>query len=276
MPKYSVEGNIDFYGELYKLLDDNALQVDDQSQDLCLITNLPLTENYVTLECNHKFNYVPLFKDLVNRKTKHSSLDTQVLKLNELRCPYCRHRESKLLPFYENMGVEKVHGVNFIDDNIVLTKTTDDYFTGNCAYKVTSFDGTEVCCHGSYIKTHADGKNYCYTHLRFLQRKAVKDKLLEKKAAEKALKLEEKNLAKQKLMEEKMKAKAEKKPKNTGENMVLFSPNGCKQALKTGPRKGEICGCKAAANSEFCARHNKNQSTIQSKNQTQNENYVIA
>jgi len=165
------------------------------------------------------------------------------------------------------MGVEKVHGVNFIDDTELVSKT--DYFTGNCAHKVTSSNGTEICCHGSYIKTHADGKNYCYTHLRFLQRKAVKDKLLEKKAAEKALKLEEKNLAKQKLMEEKMKAKAEKKPKNTGENMVLFSPNGCKQALKTGPRKGEMCGCKAAANSEFCARHNKNQSAIQ------NENHVI-
>lgn len=265
MPKYSVEGGVDFYGELYKLLDDPTSEVDDQTKDLCLITNLPLTDNFVTLECNHKFNYVPLFKDLVNRKTKHSSLDTQVLKVNELRCPYCRHRESKLLPFYENMGVEKVHGVNFIDDNIVLTKTTDDYFTGNCAHKVTGFNGTEICCHAHYVKTHADGKNYCYTHLKFLQRKAIKDKLLEKKAAEKALKLEEKNLAKQKLIEEKMKAKLNAKEKKIGENMVLFSPNGCKQTLKTGQRKGEMCGCKAVANSEFCARHNKLVTQVQNE-----------
>jgi hypothetical protein len=88
--------------------------LDDKNR--CLITNDVLTENHVVLQCGHKFNYLPLFKDLVNRKTKLAPLDSQNLKVNEIRCPYCREKESKLLPYYENMGVEKFHGVNYIDE----------------------------------------------------------------------------------------------------------------------------------------------------------------
>ena len=69
MSKYLIEGGIDFYSELYKSLDDNNNDADNDDENICLITNAPLMEKFVTLKCKHKFNYVPLFKDIMNRRT---------------------------------------------------------------------------------------------------------------------------------------------------------------------------------------------------------------
>lgn len=269
MPKYSVEGNLDFYAELYKSLDEsgvNKVTNNSENNNSCLITNLPLTENYVKLACGHSFNYVPLFKDLVVRKNKTAAMDTQILKVNEIRCPYCRNKESTLLPYYENMGVDKVHGVNFIDETKIIAKLNfaSSYFCGSCNYK----DGILSCQH-TYVTTLGDGKDYCHTHTRFLERKAIKDKILKKKEEEKAKKSEEKQKAKEDKQKEKdalkQKLKEEKEQKkvaakaaksSTDENVVIFSENGCKQILKTGLRKGEVCGCKVKEG-DFCSRHAK-------------------
>jgi hypothetical protein len=272
MKKYSIEGNIDFYSELYKSLDEGELKENETEKDTCLISNTPLTENYVTLECKHKFNYIPLFKDMVNRKTKLASMDTQNLKVNEIRCPYCRNKESNLLPYYENVGVDKVHGVNYIDESkiVINPASASSYFSGTCGFKATMPDNTELCCHSTYVCTFEDGKDYCYNHIRMLQRQAIKNKLLAKKAEEKKVKME----AKLKEKEEKLKVKQEakqkakeeketnkkitKKAKLTevleGENIIIYSENGCKQILKTGLRKGQMCGCKIT-NDNFCKRH---------------------
>jgi hypothetical protein len=164
------------------------------------------------------------------------------------------------------MGVDKVHGVNFIDESKIVSKTkcASSYFGGTCNYK----DGTFSCQH-TYVTTFEDGKDYCYTHARFLERKAIKDKILKKKAEEKAKKVEEKlkekenkknekDAAKQKLKQEKEEKNAHKKinQTSTNENVVIFSENGCKQILKMGPRKGLVCGCKVKEG-DFCSRHIK-------------------
>jgi hypothetical protein len=267
MKKYSIEGNIDFYSELYKSLDQ-----DESVQDECLISNTPLTENYVTLECNHKFNYVPLFKDLVNRKSKLAAMDVQNLKVNEIRCPYCRNKESNLLPYYENMGVDKVHGVNYIDESkMAVTKhLASSYFSGTCNHKIIMPNNSELCCYNTYVCTFSDGKDYCYNHVRAKERQILKDKLLAKKIEEKKMKLEaklkekeEKILAKAeaklKAKEEKQKEKEMNKKTTTiqvlaNENVVISSSIGCQQVLKTGLRKGQTCGCKATIG-DFCKRH---------------------
>jgi hypothetical protein len=271
MKKYSIEGNIDFYSELYKSLDEGESKNSETEKDVCLISNTPLTENYVTLECKHKFNYVPLFKDLVNRKSKLASMDVQTLRVNEIRCPYCRNKESNLLPYYENMGVDKVHGVNYIDESKVIINpvNSSSYFSGTCSFKATMPDNTELCCHSTYVCTFEDGKDYCYNHIRMLQRQAIKNKLLAKKAEEKKLKMEAKlkekeeklkvkQEAKQKAKEEKESKKPNKKVKLAeelvGENVIIYSENGCKQILKTGLRKGQQCGCKISSG-DFCKRH---------------------
>ena len=53
MTKYLIEGEIDFYKKLYESLDDNT----EHEENICNITGSPLIDKYVTLECNHSFNY---------------------------------------------------------------------------------------------------------------------------------------------------------------------------------------------------------------------------
>ena len=83
MSKYTIEGNINFYDELYKSLDssDDEIKCDDENKgddeikgdheitgnyemNECQITGLPLGDKSVTLECKHNFNYIPLYREI--------------------------------------------------------------------------------------------------------------------------------------------------------------------------------------------------------------------
>jgi hypothetical protein len=111
--KYIVEGNIDFFHELYNSLDKEENEI---VTECCLITNEPLLDKYVKLECGHSFNYVPLYYDIYNHKKKFNSMENNSghLSSNEIRCPYCRHKQKGVLPYYEELGLEKVCGVNIV------------------------------------------------------------------------------------------------------------------------------------------------------------------
>ena len=111
--KYKIEGNIDFFSELYKSLDEDDANEDDNR---CLITNEPLTDRYVKLKCGHSFNYLPLLNDIKNHKEKFNHLEGSHTKLkqDEIRCPYCRSRQTEVLPYYEDLYPSKIHGVNCI------------------------------------------------------------------------------------------------------------------------------------------------------------------
>ena len=61
---YIIEDDIDFFKEL-----NEDLKIDKVSdENVCLISNLPLTDNYITLKCNHKFNLLPLFNEVCKQK----------------------------------------------------------------------------------------------------------------------------------------------------------------------------------------------------------------
>jgi hypothetical protein len=126
--QYNIEDNIDFYSELLKI--QNGMeepQLKDDGEDVCLISNTQLTDNYVTLLCGHKFNYIPLYHDVYNHKTKYNTKENNNdrLKYYEIRCPYCRKKQNKLLPYYPELISEKTHGVNNIDANYLMF--VDDY-----------------------------------------------------------------------------------------------------------------------------------------------------
>jgi len=115
MSNYIIEDGFDFYKELYESLDNSGNYIEHENGPICLITNAPLTNHFVELECKHTFNYIPLFKDLVNHKTKFSALDSHRLRTNEIRCPYCRNKQNTLLPYIEELNLPKQHGVNYIN-----------------------------------------------------------------------------------------------------------------------------------------------------------------
>tara|TARA_Y100000782_G_scaffold109878_1_gene135422 strand:- start:20704 stop:21423 length:720 start_codon:yes stop_codon:yes gene_type:complete len=84
-----------FYENLYKSLNED----DDVNQDLkCLITYEDLDNNHIELDCGHKFNYKPIYLEVISQKCNSNKLETQTLKKHEIKCPYCRSIQSSLLP----------------------------------------------------------------------------------------------------------------------------------------------------------------------------------
>ena len=194
MKIYATEENIDFFAELYKSLDiEENKQKTIEDENLCLITNELLTDKYVELCCGHKFNYISIYNDIKNHKQKfnHLEVSSSQLKFNEIRCPYCRNKQTELLPYYEELGLPKVHGVNFIDpdkkykiSNTLSKYNKCEYLTVNPLFDPSGNDPIEQgskyhqqnckffsCCYSGYYKIskYIDGyigedKSVCYLH----------------------------------------------------------------------------------------------------------------
>lgn len=121
---------------------------DDEKYDenICLITKMPLTTNYIKLGCNHTFNYVPLFNEVCNQKiAKNKILDVTSLYVNQIKCPYCRTKFDNLLPYLPDEGVNKVNGVNhplkysmFLSNCKYILKSGKN--KGNPCNKLCNFD----------------------------------------------------------------------------------------------------------------------------------------
>ena len=304
--KYTIEGNINFFDELYKSLDVNEDPNKNESDNnLCLISKLPLTEKFVKLVCGHKFNYVPLYNDIVNHKLKFNNMEgTQShLKQNQIRCPYCRTVQNELLPYYEDIpGVKKIHKVNYIDINIVnnvnAVSNSSLPSTGNCMYSFISpnfnpelpestQNPKQICCNKfTYLYSIIDdNNNYCYEHLKVVKKAnllAEKEKIKKTKADAKQKEKEAKQQAKLKEKEEKKQAKYATKNAssvsivdNNETNTVIgiidltnttnINP-GCVQITKSGQHKGTQCGVKIFCNN-LCKRHYN----LQNKHITINE-----
>jgi hypothetical protein len=274
MSKYVVEENVSFYDELYKSLDEPESQ--EESTDLCLITNSPLTENFVTLNCNHKFNYHAIYNDIYCHKKKYNMMERCAVKQKDIRCPYCRTIHKGLLPYVQ--GYDKVHGVNHFDEKLDINTTNINcysaYAKGACCYVSAPVDNITPKCNVSYVKVLAlDGKTYCGMHYRMRTKEIynankIKEKMEKKQAVmlEKQKIKDEKNKTK---LDEKLKKQSEKmnakvnKMKN--ENVILSSSQHqpgemdetkCIQILKSGPNKGKQCGCKIISQG-LCGKHNK-------------------
>jgi hypothetical protein len=274
-----VEGNINFYEELKKQLNgskndiltittpnnndgtnpDNETDINniDESNIIntiqndeyigrCLITNEKLKEGYVTMLCNHSFNYIPLFNDLLHHK-KTLYLETQMLKTNEIRCPYCRNKQSILLPYYECMGVPKISGINYFK--------RAGTFVGNCEYnelrniikskewysnlKVKLFhehDPTVICSNiVSVLKE--DDKCYCSFH----------------KVKAKSLYYKNKSYEKRLIIKKQKQAEKQNNQQIPSDNLVI-DMNLCNVILASGKNKGLQCSQKPYCN-EKCKRH---------------------
>jgi hypothetical protein len=276
--KYNIENNIDFYSQLYISLDDSKNNDDDGfgDNDCCLISNLPLINNFVKLKCGHKFNYAPLYKDIFNHKKKFNNMEQiqTKLKQNQIRCPYCRNVQDELLPYYENFGYPKEHGINFYDVN---KANNDNYNTGyvtanhQCQYQIINLDAsgnshTHQCNHFGHVHSMLKNKynnenKYCYTHKLAVVKQikeTIKQDNMNKKLEEKNKKLEEKNKKleeKNKKIEEKNKLKMELLQKKLEVNINSTNCNQfCKAILKSGKNKGTQCFANTYKDC-LCKRH---------------------
>jgi len=266
-----VEGNINFYEELKKQLNNSKNEIittldntpettneitnettttnttqDDEYIGKCLITNEKLKEGYVTMLCNHSFNYIPLFNDLLHHK-KTLYLETQMLKTNEIRCPYCRNKQAVLLPYYEFMGLPKISGINYFKR--VGT------FVGNCEYnelrnmikskewysglkvKLFNEDDPNVICSNIVSVLKEDEKCYCSFH----------------KTRAKSLYYKNKNYEKKLIIKKQKQSEKQHNQEIHAENLVI-DMNLCNVILGSGKNKGLQCSQKPYNNGK-CKRH---------------------
>jgi hypothetical protein len=148
----------------YSMLNEEPeVEYDDTGK--CLITHEPLDSNHIKLNCNHEFNYIPIFKYLVNFKKNFNRYETKRLRANEIICPYCRSIEDKLLPYIPLPGVTEVHGVN--------AELYSRRIKGACEYNG---------CNSTTVYTYySDNKHYCYYHCNMMIQNDEKRKKNENK-----------------------------------------------------------------------------------------------
>jgi hypothetical protein len=242
MSNYKIEGNIDFYKELYESLDNNS---DDETKDeqkkVCLITGSDLTDKFVTLECSHTFNYITLYTEICKQKFEFQSYTSDVLSNTDfkkmknsnidyyIKCPYCRKIQFTLLPYYEELELPKKYGVNTNDTDYRVIRTSyhdrcpslsisngsngsyvfnvygHTFKKGTCC-KFSIVNNKQIPCYNIYSTqiTAPDGtiKTFCPNHVK----EAVKKYKIEIQTKKLEEKMKAKEL-KQKEKEEKLKAK---------------------------------------------------------------------
>jgi hypothetical protein len=148
----NVEGGFDFWSELAN--DEHDTTVTD---DHCLLTQESLTLNYITMPCGHKYNYIPICKEISNIKAPRDHNYSYGVKLDikQSFCPYCRKSFDKLLP--------KIPCIDYVPDKFVCSST--NYIDHReCQYVFHSGKRKGQCCakknafdtkHGAFCSQHA-------------------------------------------------------------------------------------------------------------------------
>lgn len=237
--------SIDFYELLNKELEDieeteneiipekhndNGKHTEKRTE--CLITYEPLEEYYITLECGHTFNYMPIIKEVYNQKYKFNSYETTHLGKYQLKCPYCRNIQSSLLP------------QSRMADNMIGVNSPAKYCMKlySCTFKNKKGVECDKNCFGKYCVHHdsqmkkLNSMNTCCRVLSSGKRKGeICGVLTEEIYCKRHLNSQA----------------------NTKNKKVAPIKEKCVAILKSGKRKGEKCGCTAAEISpvQLCKRH---------------------
>ena len=151
----------DFLKELNEQLNEK-----EYNEDICLISKEKLEENHITLPCSHKFNYLPLYKEICSQKTKQQPLEITRLQFHQIKCPYCRTIINGLLPYQNRIDIKKKNGVNY------PIKYSLPFYKCNWKYKNGNLKGTE-CNESAGLY---DNKCYCNKHMYFINKQSVQKK----------------------------------------------------------------------------------------------------
>ena len=259
--KYKLEGNINFYDELYKSLDNDDTDMTDNAK-VCQITELPLKDKYVTLNCKHTFNYDAIYTEICKQKYDFKTYTNESLLPNDfklwkqsgcdyyIRCPYCRNIQTELLPYYEDTPFIKRYGVNTTDTSYRVIDNTSHiqqqmYNTGTYNYKVYGYtfkkgvcskinvnsSGKSIPCYNSFVSNIVGlEKTYCPCHIREAAKEyttTLKQNKKEEKEKQKVLqKAINEEKAKQKALQKAIdKEKAQQKNTVKTDNIVVSHTN---------------------------------------------------
>jgi len=162
--KLNTQPSIDFFSELSKIVNNkhespntNAQTILSESSEpsnliistptandsteinYCLISKEKLHPNHITLTCNHKFNYIPIYKEVIYQKNKTNTLyEITKLSSNQIKCPYCRTITNNLLPYIPYPSVKIIKNVNSPEYDC-MDATKCSHITKHCdANKITT------------------------------------------------------------------------------------------------------------------------------------------
>jgi hypothetical protein len=154
---YIIEDNLDFKAALANHL--------TEAQSICLISQQPLTKSHIQLPCKHAFNYKPLYKEIYVQKVVRNGYETTRLKMNEVKCPYCRSVSEQLLPYLPSEEPERKTGVNGPAKYCMP-------YTLACEWQQTPTNNTKenVCPHPA---CYIDTVSYCKKHYQKMHTKNV-------------------------------------------------------------------------------------------------------
>lgn len=270
MNNYIIEGNINFYEELYKSLDNEEnITLEDEDKNICLISGEKLVEFFIELKCGHSFNYIPLYNDILNHKKKFNYKESgkSYLGKNQIRCPYCRRVQDELLPFHPSKNVKQVYGVTVNS----MDKDNSYYCEYKTVYELFNKDLPEDPIHNPQYMScnnyHNEkiyeqdevskcDKYYCIKHCNLLNKQKLKAEKEKIKFEKMQAKIELKKIVLEAKMN-KSKQPLKSKPNDSSEENIVLSEsnmNGCKDILKSGLKKGLPCGL-PLFNIYQCKRH---------------------
>tara|TARA_Y100000591_G_C21771233_1_gene665686 strand:- start:566 stop:1315 length:750 start_codon:yes stop_codon:yes gene_type:complete len=207
--------NKNFNELLLNMLNDTSTQEND---NVCLISNEILKDDHVTLFCNHSFNYKSIYNEIKKQK-EYNYLETQKLSSFQIKCPYCRNIQDKLLPY--NSKFAKIMGVNYPLEHTMLVN--------KCKYIFKSGKRKNLSCN-KY--THL---TYCSQHQKIINKRQEKIKNKKEKTIDKNNKLKKNNYT-----------------------IELLNENYCHHFLLRGKNKGKQCSYKKnKKNGKYCTNHYK-------------------
>ena len=207
----------DFFNKL-KCMTQNKCVGDESNTDKnCLLTKEALDDIHVTLNCGHKFNYIPLYKEVVIQKTSagmttNGYYNSCALRLNEFKCPYCRRVQDKLLPFLNYDNIKRLRGVNGPESLCMKSRMCEHVETAS-KRKNTKKKISDSCeCNAIHV---VNGAYYCKKHCD------------------------------QQLQEKEQLQQQEKKEETSSSSTTIESENEnanvCGVIIKTGKKKGLPC-----------------------------------
>jgi hypothetical protein len=211
----------DFFNKL-KFMTQSKCVGDDSVNDTdtdnnCLLTKEALNDIHVTLNCGHKFNYIPLYKEVVIQKTSagmttNGYYNSCTLRLNEMKCPYCRRVQDKLLPFLNYDNIKRLRGVNGPESLCMKVRICEHVETAS-KRKNTKKKISDSCeCNAIHV---VNGAYYCKKHYD------------------------------QQLQEKEQLQQQEKKEETSSSSTTIESEsenaNVCGVIIKTGKKKGLPC-----------------------------------
>lgn len=145
---------------------DEKLEKATKVDSICLLTKLPLTKNYIQLDCGHTFNYSALLEEVKHQKKRRNYKNPiQFSYYCQFYCPYCRKIMNGLLPYIPTECKEKIKYVN--------SPTSLSIKHRDCSYIFSSGKNKgNKCCSNSAFDT--DIGTYCNRHYTICLNKILK------------------------------------------------------------------------------------------------------